>query len=224
MKHLLRGHAVQVCLAWLAGRYLAFTLRTTRWTLEGMDHLAPHVAGAPMIVGFWHEFLPVMPGLLLLGRRLPGYRATAVHALVSQHRDGRLIGEILRQFEVIPVHGSTTRGGASGLRELVKLLRRGSMIAITPDGPRGPRRKAAEGIATLAALAGVPIIPCAAWTSFRIKLGSWDRMSVPLPFGRGVMICGTPIAVARDGASGGVAVITAALNAVADRAEQACHA
>ena len=76
------------------------------------------------------------------------------------------------------------------------------------------------GVAHLAALSGVPIIPLAARTSRRIQLHTWDRMAVPLPFGRGVMVCGPAITVPRYGWKEAVPAITAALNAVADRADQ----
>jgi lysophospholipid acyltransferase (LPLAT)-like uncharacterized protein len=120
------------------------------------------------------------------------------------------------------VPGSSSRGGASGLRQLLRLLRQGAIIGITPDGPRGPRRKAAEGVAQLAALAGVPILPCAARTSRRITLSSWDRMAIPLPFGRGVMVCGPAILVARDSWREALPAISDAMNRAADRADMLC--
>ena len=94
-----------------------------------------------------------MPGLLLMARRLPFYRPVPLHALVSQHRDGRFIGAIMRRFGILPIFGSSTRGGAAGLRNLLAMLRQGDLIGITPDGPQGPRRRAALGVAQLAALA-----------------------------------------------------------------------
>ena len=72
---------------------------------------------------------------------------------------------------------------------LLNLLAGGDHIAITPDGPRGPRRVAAAGVAQLAALSGVPVLPCAAQTTRRWVLRTWDRMVVPQPFGRGVVVC-----------------------------------
>jgi lysophospholipid acyltransferase (LPLAT)-like uncharacterized protein len=79
-------------------------------------------------------------------------------------------------------------------------------------------------VAQLAALSGVPVLPCAARTSWRIQLNTWDRMPVPLPFGRGVMVCGPAIRVARTGWKDAVPVIADALTQVADRAERLCPA
>lgn len=209
-------------LAGLLGLYLAFALRTTRWTLDGQEHFRPHGAGAPAVFAFWHEFLPLMPALSLIARKLPFYRPTPIHTLVSQHRDGRFIGAVVRRFGIRPVLGSSSRGGAAGLRNLLLVLQKGDLIGITPDGPRGPRREAAAGVAQLAALSGVPVVPLAARTTRRIQLNTWDRMPVPLPFGRGVMVCGAPIAVPRDRWKDALPAIAEALNQVAARADHLC--
>jgi len=204
------------------GRYLWLILHTNRWSLEGAENFAPHGAGAPAVFSFWHEYLSLMPALAMLARRLPNYRPRPIHTLVSRHRDGQFIGAVVRQFGIEPVAGSTSRGGAAGLLRLRRLLLDGGMIGITPDGPRGPRRQAAEGVAQLAALAGVPILPCAAGTTRRIMLNTWDRMALPLPFGRGVVVCGPSITVPRDGWREAVPTIAAAMNEAAERAQRLC--
>lgn len=173
---------------------------------------------------FWHEFLPLMPALRLIARRLPFYRPTSIHTLVSQHRDGQFIGAVMRRLGILPILGSSTRGGAAGLRNLLLVLKRGGLIGITPDGPKGPRRQAAAGVAQLAALAGVPVVPLAARTTHCFHLRTWDRMAVPLPFGRGVMVCGPAIQVSRDNWTAAVPEIAEALNQVAARAELLCPA
>jgi hypothetical protein len=223
MKSLLRTPQAQAMLAALLGGYLAFALRTTRWTLDGQEHFRPFGAGTPAVFAFWHEFLPLMPGLSLIARKLPFYRPTPIHTLVSQHRDGRFIGAVVRRFGIRPILGSSSRGGAAGLRNLLAVLRQGDLIGITPDGPRGPRRQAAFGVAQLAALSGVPVVPLAARTSRRVQLNTWDRMPVPLPFGRGVVVCGPAISVPRHGWRDAVPTIADALNQVADRAEALCR-
>jgi lysophospholipid acyltransferase (LPLAT)-like uncharacterized protein len=222
MKSLLRTRPAQAILAFLLGSYLRFALSTTRWTLDGQENFAPHGAGAPAVFAFWHEFLPLMPALLLIARTLPFYRPTPIRSLVSQHRDGRFIGAVVRRFGIIPIMGSSTRGGAAGLRNLLAALRRGHLIGITPDGPRGPRRQAAFGVAQVAALSGVPVVPLAARTTWRIQLNTWDRMPVPLPFGRGVMVCGRAIDVPRNDWKNAVPLIADALNKAAARADELC--
>lgn len=224
MKSVLRSPQAQAILPAILGGYLSFALRTTRWTLHGQEHLGPHAAGSPAIFAFWHEFLPLLPALSMIARRLPFYRRTPIHTLVSQHRDGRVIGAVVRRFGILPILGSSTRGGTAALRSLLNALRNGGLIGITPDGPQGPRREAAAGVAHLAALSGVPILPCAARTSRRIQLHTWDRMPIPLPFGHGVMVCGPAITVDRFGWKDALPAITAALDQVASRAETLCSA
>ncbi|PHK93258.1 hypothetical protein CR162_19570 [Pseudoroseomonas rhizosphaerae] len=221
LRKLIRHPATQTALARLLSAYLAFCYRTTRWSMVGHEHVAPLAGrGQPVIIGFWHERLPMMPMLWTAVHRLfPGAKDWQPHVLVSQHRDGRFIGEVVSRFRLVMVHGSTSRGGASGMRALLKVLREGSPVAITPDGPRGPRRKAAEGVASLAALAGVPVLPTAAATTRHRLLPSWDRMMLPLPFGRAVLVCGAPVPVPRDGIQEALPAIEAALSAACDTAD-----
>jgi lysophospholipid acyltransferase (LPLAT)-like uncharacterized protein len=221
MKRFLRYPLVQATLARTLGLYLSVALRTTRWTLDGAAFVAPYAAGEPVIGAFWHERLPLMPALWLLTRRSSPGR-NQVHVLVSKHRDGQFIGAVVRRFNINVVLGSSSKGGAAGVRALLGLLGAGDHIGITPDGPRGPRRVAAPGVAQLAALSGADVLPCAAQISRRWVLGTWDRMVVPLPFARGVVVCGAPIAVAREGWQNAVADIQAALTAATDRADRLC--
>lgn len=231
MKRLLRHPRALALGARALGAYLRFALRSTRWTLEGRDALGEHLLGRPAVFAFWHECLPLMPALWMLAQReRQGQRGGGrMHVLVSRHKDGRLIGGIMRGFGVEVVHGSTARGrvqrgGAASLRVLVTALEGGGQVVITPDGPRGPARQAAPGVAQLAALADVPIVPCAARTNRIRRLGTWDRMILPLPFGRGVLVCGTPIAVPRTGWDTAIGEIESALTAAAERADALCRA
>jgi hypothetical protein len=124
MKRLLRHPVVQALLARLLGRYLAFALTTTRWRVEGAEHLDP-VGSAPTIVAFWHRRLPLMPILWLRVRRPPDYRPRRVHVLVSHHADGQFIGNVIRRFQMETVTGSSSRGCAAGLRSMMLLLEGG---------------------------------------------------------------------------------------------------
>lgn len=224
-RRLTRHPATQATLAWLLGLYLACVFRTTRWTLLGEEHLraALQPEGGrcrPVIAAFWHERLPMMPELWLQARRrVPEMGPMRGHVLVSRHRDGRFIGNIVRRFRLEMVHASSSRGGAAGLRALLRVLRRGDVVVITPDGPRGPRRRAAPGVAQLAAASGLPVLPCAAWSGRQRILGSWDRMRLPLPFARGVLVFGPPIAVGRGEAEAALPAIEAALTAACEAAD-----
>ncbi len=230
LKKLLRSAGVQAVTARLVGLYLHIALRTTRWTLVGTEHIVEHIAGRPAIAAFWHERLPMLPALWfhMWARGARG----VPRVLVSKHRDGRFIGTVVRRFGVQVVHGSsskdgtardvTEKGGAASIRVLLGELQAGQHVLITPDGPRGPRRRAAPGVAQLAGLSGAPVLPVGAQTTRHRVLPTWDRMHVPLPFGRGVIVCGMPIAVPREGWDAALPAIEAALSQVADAADQLC--
>lgn len=213
------------------GGYLRFALRTTRWSMHGVE-LGRYLHGSPAVFAFWHECLPLMPALWThaLRERTAAHGARGrMHVLVSRHQDGRLIGDMMRGFGLDLVHGSSSKGseqkgGASGLRALLAALSAGGQVVITPDGPRGPRRQVARGVAQLAALAGVPVLPCAARSTRCRILPTWDRMVLPLPFGRGVLVCGAPIHVPRDRWAESLPDIAAALSGAADEAEALCTA
>jgi lysophospholipid acyltransferase (LPLAT)-like uncharacterized protein len=225
LKRLLRSRAVSAALVFVLARYLALALATTRWSLHGAEHVAPHIAGAPVVVAFWHERLPLM--VALWRHAAPQVGGKRMHVLISRHSDGRIIGALIRRFGLDVVHGSRARngqerGGAAGLRQMLERLAAGEYVAITPDGPRGPRREAAPGVAQLAALSGAPVLPCAAQTTRRRTLPTWDRMVVPLPFARGVIVCRPTITVAREDAAAALPGIAAALTEAADLADRLC--
>ena len=107
-------------------------------------------SGRGVVIAFWHSRQLMMP-LCYGGSRL--------YVLISEHRDGELIHRIVRRFGFDTIRGSTTRGGARALRQMARLGRAGGDLAVTPDGPRGPRCIAQPGVVELAKLTGLPIIP-----------------------------------------------------------------
>ncbi len=223
LRRLSRHPAIQAVLAWALGNYLDLVIRTTRWSLVGEGHGLPFLRRrVPVILAFWHERLAMMPALAVVARRLYPQAGLEPRVLVSRHRDGRLVGQVVRRFGATMVHGSSSRGGTAGTLELLRALRAGEVVVITPDGPRGPRRVAAPGVVQLAAISGAPILPVAAATSnCRILSRSWDRMVLPLPFGRGVLAIGAPITVARDGSEAMLPAVEAALTAACEAADAA---
>ena len=122
-------------------------------------------------------------------------RSYDLSAMVSQHRDGALVAGAFAAMGMAIVRGSSSRGGTQAWRQAIEITRTLHM-AITPDGPRGPRRELKEGVVYLASRAGVSIVPvaCASNHTFLIR-GSWTDMIVPLPFGRTWMLYGEPIHV-----------------------------
>jgi len=227
LKRVVKSEAVLHAGAWALAAYLAFCARTTRWRIDGAEVIENAALPGPLVVAFWHECLPLMPGFWLRARRINPAREGVV--LVSRHRDGRFIGRIMARLGVSLAHGSkakrggSDKGGAAALRAMLGALAHGKAVVITPDGPRGPAHVAAGGMAALAALSGAPVLVAAARARPCVRLSSWDRMILPLPFARGALVCLTPIAVARDAATAALPGLQEALDRAAARAEALCR-
>jgi lysophospholipid acyltransferase (LPLAT)-like uncharacterized protein len=140
------------------------------------------------IFAFWHGRLLMM---------LTGYRGKRGAILISLHQDGELISRTAKYFGFKSIRGSTTRGGFSGMREMLRAYQDRYDIGITPDGPRGPRYRVQNGIIELARRTGMSIIPLTFNASRKKIFRSWDRFLLPYPFSRGVFICGKPLFVPR---------------------------
>jgi len=123
------------------------------------------------------------------------YRNLGVNVLVSSSTDGEMIAEAARRLGFRTVRGSSTRGGTGALLGLMEKLRRGEDVAITPDGPRGPRHRVKHGAIYLAQKTGRPIVPAAIGISSSWELPSWDRFRIPKPLARGYAMFAQPIRV-----------------------------
>lgn len=190
-KRVTRSRLGRAVLVWLYARFASFVFATTRWRIHGREDAEALIgAGQPFICAFWH-------GRLMLGPH--GWpRGTPIHVMISRHRDGENIARATRHLGVVPVRGSRTRGGVAAGRAALRVLKGGGYVAISPDGPRGPRMRVQPGIITLARLSGVPIVPYTYAVSRRAAANSWDRFLIALPFGRGVYLWGPPLHVAAD--------------------------
>ncbi len=125
-------------------------------------------------------------------------RTQGLAAMVSASKDGALLASVLECFKVQPIRGSTSRRGRQALLELMRWSARGYDVAITPDGPRGPRYVVQEGIVSLAQITGLPIIPVSYNLGWKIRVKSWDQFQIPIPFSRCEMIFEKPIRVPRE--------------------------
>ena len=163
---------------------LSALARTWRYTVVNEDALKRLRAdGRPFIFSLWHGHL-----LPLLWH----HRQSRVAILISEHRDGELIARTAQWLGYNLIRGSTTRGAERALLSLVRELKSGREIAITPDGPRGPARKFAPGALIAAHRSQAPILPVAASADRAWRLGSWDRFVVPKPFARITVAYGEP--------------------------------
>lgn len=175
---------VSLLIAWLLRLWLA-TLEI-KFALDERGAL-PRPA-RPTLYLFWHEML-----------LLPAYTHArqGIAVLVSRHHDGELIAQVVRMLGGRTLRGSTRRGGATAVREMMRRARAGH-VAITPDGPRGPRQSISPGALALAKMSGMPVVPFAIGLADFWELPSWDRFRVPKPFSVGVGMLGSPVHVPRD--------------------------
>jgi lysophospholipid acyltransferase (LPLAT)-like uncharacterized protein len=172
-------------LAFLLVLLIRFIYATMRVTVVGKDILPGFAARGEGYVGaFWHARVLMIPFL---------YPGKALHILVSQHRDGEIIANILKQFGFCLVRGSSSKGGHDALREMMRLLRSDKDLGIAADGPRGPAEVLKPGAAQLGRISGKAVIPISFSSSRAIRFTSWDRFMFPLPFSRGVYVVGEPV-------------------------------
>lgn len=146
-------------------------------------------AGKQLIYAFWHSW--ILTGCYARRNR-------KITTLISQHRDGELIARTAVRLGYQVSRGSSSRGGAGGLKGLCDAAEAGQDLSINPDGPKGPAKQAHPGVIMLASLTGLPILPSAMAFSRAWRLNSWDRFVIPKPFSRVVIVFASPIEVPRD--------------------------
>ena len=186
LKRLIRTKIGLLCLSWLVAAIVAMLMVSVRWkTKDAASFRAILADHDGFILVFWHERILAMPWLWP--------RRHAMTALQSPHPDGRMLAHTVNHLGVRTVWGSSNRNALSGLRGLKRILDAGRVAAITPDGPRGPARRAAMGPVALARLSGKPVLPVA-WSVDRYwQAPGWDGMMIPKPFSRGIFVVGEMI-------------------------------
>jgi len=182
------GAVVTALAPWLASWVLPLLGQTLRVRREETAVAGLWATGTPVIYVVWHARLLVLPYL---------YRDRGFRVLISRSRDGEMIARLVRRFGFVVVRGSSSRGGAEGLRALARALREGHSVVVVPDGPRGPSETVKPGVVALARLTAAPVVPMALGASSEWRARSWDGFRVPKPFARCVVRFGDPVRVAR---------------------------
>jgi hypothetical protein len=186
----LRNPVIQVVLAWILAQWMRFCFATIRWTHQN-EAVAERVwaDGGGVLCAFWHSRIGLSPACWPLDRAQPA------KALISLSPDGQFIAKAVARQGFPAIRGSSSnkdkadraKGGSQALRDGLRQLKIGA-LAITPDGPRGPMREMAEGLPLLAKLSGAPVLFIGLSCNPAIRLRSWDRALLPLPFGRGAIV------------------------------------
>lgn len=187
IRHPVLIRALAFAIAWIVRLWIG----TLRYRYRPLGpNVDPHQPGLQdrYIYALWHE------NMLLMACR---YAHVNAHLLISQHADGQLFAEVCRHFGLGTVRGSTTRGGAEAVRQLLRQGRK-THLAITPDGPRGPRRKVQQGLVYVAARTGLPIVAVGIGFGAAWRMASWDRFALPKPFSAAVCVTDELIEVPQD--------------------------
>ena len=217
LRYLFERPWVQSSIAWLVALFIRLIYKTSRWDVEVHPVTQKLVEEQASAIGvFWHS------RLLIFAPYWEG--KDNVRMLISGHRDGLIIAKSIRYFGFGTVRGSSNRDSRTATNALRKALEKGETIAITPDGPRGPRMKLQQGCTRLAMATGTPVIPMAYSARRGPFLKTWDRFLLPFPFNRGIIICGEPISPAEfDGDHEGFrGHVENRLNALTQETDQRC--
>jgi hypothetical protein len=174
----------QQFLAFLAAGLARLVFSTIRLRIKDRSGFLTDPPSGPRILVFWHNRIPAISiGFL---RHYPAKHPSrkGVSVLTSPSKDGDILAGVMANLGMGSVRGSSSRRGSTAIRELSALLEAGTDLAITPDGPRGPKYSLGPGAVFLAQKTGVPIIPLHARYHRAIRLKTWDNFAIPLPFSR----------------------------------------
>lgn len=228
LKTILSSGPVQAALGAVLAGYMSLVKATTRWERRGLDHAEPVWASGRGVVGcVWHS-------RILMTLAVWPKHAQHPAILISRSRDGDVVAAAAQRHDVGVVRGSSLnqrkrskqKGSVGAFRAMTRHVETGGCMAVTPDGPRGPRMRAGAGAVKLARTCAVAVLPCAWSTSRAIVFNSWDRFMLPLPFARGVIVYADPISIEADADDAAVetarATLEQRLNAATAEADQAC--
>jgi len=175
--------------------YLMILAYTSRVKVVNKGYVLPFWNnGQNVIYALWHSRI-----LFTVAYGRYGFKKTNLSIIVSRSRDGEYIAKIIEGIGFLPVRGSSSRGGSKAFSELLALGKNGKYdLAVTPDGPRGPREVVKPGVIELAQKSGLTIIPVSYSSRWKKTFNSWDRFFLPFPFTRAVLIFGKPFKVKPD--------------------------
>ncbi len=184
MSHIRYNRFVMAALGWVIWLMTYLLSLTVRCTSVGSDMLDATMAKTAVVTVFWHGEFFILPYL---------HRGKKVALIVSQSKDGDLSEAVNRHYGFASVRGSSSRGAEAAALGVLDFIKGGYTIAITGDGPRGPRHELKPGPVWFAQKMDVPLIPVTIRFRHCIQLHSWDEFCIPLPFTRAVVIYGEPI-------------------------------
>lgn len=226
MKRLLRHPEVQAVLGWVLAGYLTLILRTVRWRHDNLACVEPVLSGEQGAVAlFWHGRVPLCLAVA------PQWWRKRTRAMISPSADGEFLAQALGRAGFPAVRASSAKKGDAGksralvaaFRDAVAWVAGGGALVVTPDGPRGPNELIAAGSVQIARRTGAPVFLMGIAAAPALRLDTWDRVMIALPFGRGAVVWDGPLHVPAEADDTAVeALVTdwsARLSAATRRAE-----
>ena len=156
----------------------ALFIRFIYLTSKKSFHLPQNVPEDSFIIAMWHGDLLMQPYLYKQLRD-----EMRIKVMISEHFDGQLIASTVSYLGLDAIRGSSRRGGAKVLIQAIGMLKKGFDVAVTPDGPKGPRHSVADGVVVMAQKTGKKVLVFECRPSKYWQFNSWDRFTVPKPFG-----------------------------------------
>lgn len=195
-KRFLRRPAVQSFLGWCVAQYMRLIKATTRWEIRYPERVEDIIAGRKGVIALtWHSRFLMLTSAWKREYQLP-------YVMISRSRDGAVVAATCKALGLQTLRGSArkkgkAKGGEEAAAGAVTAIKSGGCVVITPDGPRGPRQRLGDGPLRLARATGAPVMPCTFAVARRKQFDSWDKFVLPKPFGKGLIIWGTPVHIAK---------------------------
>lgn len=189
-KKIIRSNFVKKIACKLVYLYVRLVLFTSKTKIIYKDFSIEEHKNTQCILATWH-------GRVLVSTMVNPFELPAC-AIVSDHNDGRLIGEVIKQRGIELIYGSSNRRRLSSLKEILIYIKKGYNFLITPDGPRGPAQTINGAIINIASSTGLPIVPAiSSYKKFK-QFRSWDKFMFPYPFNEIVFVFSQPIYIPKN--------------------------
>ena len=184
---------IQTLLSLIGSIYILTVYKTSKVNLKNRKKIENLLErNESFIYSFWHDQLLMCP--------LTWQSNSNIKVLISKHRDGDIIAQLISNLGFEAIRGSThktnkikNKGGLLSARKMIKSLKNGISIGISPDGPKGPRHKVSEGILSISRLSESVILPVGIGFKKKWVLNTWDKFIIPKPFNEITVIWGDPI-------------------------------
>ena len=193
IKLILNNYFLKKIFSLIGAAYIYFVYISSKKKFINKDSFDKLISeNESFIYALWHDQLLLSPLTWLSNKK--------INILISKHKDGDIIADLIRFHGFNSVRGSTNnpnkekeKNSVSNIRKILKSLKNNVSIGITPDGPRGPRHKVSEGTINIARISNKRILPMALAYKKKWILNTWDKFIIPMPFNEICIVWGVPM-------------------------------